>query len=309
MSTQLRTAEQVIAELAEGAWGVVTRAELRAAGLSGAQITHRLARGDLIPVFPGVYRVGHRAPCLEAHYLAAVKACGEGAALSGLAAAHLWGITKQQPRVPEVTAPTERRIEGIRTHRARGGLDPREVASFEGIPLTTVARTLVDVAASLEPAVLAVACHEAGGRHGTTPREIEAVLARRPNARGANRLRRVLHGETKVALSRLEALFLELVRKAGLQPPEMNRLAGGRRVDCRWPQYGLTVELDSYRFHNSRHAWEQDRKREREAYARGDNFRRFTWEDLVERPQMIIAELRALLAAGTDPRRGRPVRG
>jgi very-short-patch-repair endonuclease len=74
-----------------------------------------------------------------------------------------------------------------------------------------------------------------------------------------------------------------------------NRLAGGRRVDCRWPEHRLTVELDGYRFHRSRYAWEQDRRREREAYARGDEFRRYTYGDVVEQPQLMLRELEELL--------------
>jgi hypothetical protein len=77
--------------------------------------------------------------------------------------------------------------------------------------------------------------------------------------------------------------------------PQTNRPAGSRRVDCRWPEQRLTVELDSYRYHQSRHAWEQDRHREREAHARGDDFRRYTYGDVFDDPRMMLAELRALL--------------
>jgi very-short-patch-repair endonuclease len=75
----------------------------------------------------------------------------------------------------------------------------------------------------------------------------------------------------------------------------MNRAASGRRVDCRWPDHRLTVELDSYRYHRSRHAWERDRRREREAHARGDDFRRYTHGDVLESPDAMLAELHALL--------------
>jgi hypothetical protein len=107
---------------------------------------------------------------------------------------------------------------------------------------------------------------------------------------------RVLHGDVPVTLSRLEARFLELLGEAGLPLPVTNRVAGGHRVDCRWPQHRLTVELDSYRYHQSRHAWEQDRRREREARARADEFRRYTWGDVFEHPALMLAELTALLA-------------
>jgi very-short-patch-repair endonuclease len=86
-----------------------------------------------------------------------------------------------------------------------------------------------------------------------------------------------------------------LLRGEGLDLPITNRPAGGRRVDCRWPEHRLTVELDSYQYHRSRHSWEQDRRRERQAYARGDDFRRYTWGDVFEHPSPMLAELRALL--------------
>jgi very-short-patch-repair endonuclease len=134
-----------------------------------------------------------------------------------------------------------------------------------------------------------------GSKHDTTPRQVEAVLAKRPRAKGAKKLRAVLRGDMPVTLSELERQFQQRLREADLPLPETNRPAGGRRVDCRWPEHRLTVELDSYRYHHSRHAWEQDRRREREARARGDEFRRYTYGDVVEHPSLMLAELRALL--------------
>jgi hypothetical protein len=108
-------------------------------------------------------------------------------------------------------------------------------------------------------------------------------------------LRAVTNGDVQVTLSVLERAFRRRLEEAGLPLPEMNRAASGRRVDCRWPDHRLTVELDSYRYHRSRHAWEQDRRREREARARGDEFRRYTYGDVVESPRLMLAELCALL--------------
>ena len=166
---------------------------------------------------------------------------------------------------------------------------------WRGIPVTTVARTLVDLAAVLPPDGLARACHEAGVRHRTTPADVEAVLVRCPNAPGGAGLRRVLRGDVHVTLSKLESRFIKQLEAAGLPLPVTNRPAGGRRVDCRWPEHALTVELDGYRYHHSRHAWEQDRHREREARARGDEFRRYTYGDVLEQPKLMLSELRALL--------------
>jgi putative AbiEi antitoxin of type IV toxin-antitoxin system len=286
--------EQELARIAAAAHGVVTRAELLRAGVTEEEIRQRLSRGALLREYRGVYRVGHRAPSVEASYLAAVRACGEGALLSGRAAAHLLGVIKGAAPAPEVLAPKLRRVNGVRTRRSRH-IDPEDATVCRGIPVTTVARTLVDLAAVLAVAELARACHEAGVRHGTTPAEVEAVLARRPGSPGAGKLRRILHGDVRVTLSRLEARFLERLREAGLALPQTNRPAGGRRVDCRWPEQRLTVELDSYRYHGSRHAWEQDRRRERVARARGDEFRRYTYGDVFETPELMLTELRALL--------------
>jgi hypothetical protein len=285
--------EQELARIAGAQHGVVSRAELLRAGISATAIQRRVRKGALLPEYPGVYRVGHRAPSVEARYLAAVRACAEGALLSGRAAGHLLGLLKGAPPAPEVT-PTERRIRAIATRRSRR-MDARDATTFRGIPITTVPRTLVDLAAVLGLDELARACHEAGVLHGTTPAQVEAVLARRPNSRGAAKLRSIVRGEVRVTLSKLERRFLAVLRDERLPLPETNRPAGGRRVDCRWTAERLTVELDSYQFHHSRHAWEQDRRREREARARGDEFRRYTYGDVFEYSRPMVAELRALL--------------
>jgi very-short-patch-repair endonuclease len=294
MSRLGRTVEEELARFASAAHGVVTRAELLRVGVSADEIRWRLRTGALLREHRGIYRVGHRAPSTDARYLAAVLAGGEGALLRGRAAAYLWQVVRGRAPAPELITRTERRIEGVTTRRCRL-LDARDATSVRGIPVTTVPRTLVDIAATLPIDALARACHEAGVRYRTTPAAVEAVLARRPTSPGAKRLRQVIHGDVHVTLSKLEARFLELLRQEGLPLPVTNRPAGGRRVDCRWPEHRLTVELDGYRFHNSRYSWEQDRRREREARARGDEFRRYSYGDVTEHPSSMLAELHALL--------------
>ena len=291
MAPKVSTVEATLAELATRSHGVVTRVQLLRAGITGDEIRHRLSLGALLREHGGIYRVGHRAPSVEARYLAAVWACGDGAVLSGRAAAYLWGILKGAAPPPEVTAPSEHRIKGVTTHRAR------HIArtTHRGIPITTVPRTLVDLASHLSLDALARACHEAGVKYETTPEQVEAVLAKRRRTRGAAKLRAVTSGDVQALLSELERSFQRRLKEAGLPLPQTNRPAHGRRVDCRWPDRRLTVELDSYRYHRSRHAWEQDRRREREARARGDEFRRYTYGDVVESPRLMLAELRGLL--------------
>lgn len=142
---------------------MATRAQLLAAGISSAAIGRRISRGALLREHPGVYRVGHRAPSIEARYLAAVLACGEGALLSRRAAGHLLGLLTGKPPPPEVTTLTERRVPGVRTRRSRR-IDGRDATLVRGIPVTTVPRTLVDLAATLSLDELARACDEAGVR-------------------------------------------------------------------------------------------------------------------------------------------------
>ena len=297
MRRDSRTAESAIAEIARGQHGNATREQLLDAGLHASAIDRRIRKGLLVVQFEGVYRAGHAAPSRLATYMAAVLACGEGSLLRGRSAGHIERLLKRAPTCPEVLTATERRIRGINTIRARAGIDPRDATKVRGIPVTTVPRTLVDLAAELEEEELALACHQAGAIYRTTPRQVDVVLSRRPNAPGARKLRAVGRGEAKVTLSRLERRFLTLLRAHSLPLPTTNRPASGRRADCRWPECRLTVELDSYRFHNSRHSWEQDRRREREAYARGDAFRRYTWADVSEDPRALLRELTALLAS------------
>jgi hypothetical protein len=294
MGGEVRTVEEICDAIGSRSHGIVTRAELLAAGVTAREIERRQERGHLIPQFRGVYRVGHRAPSIEATYMAAVKACGHGAVLSGPAAAHLYGLVKGPAPIPYVTAPRERRVREVMTKRSSA----IESAVHRGIPVTTVARTLVDLAATHPVRDIARACHEAGVRHGTTPSQVEEVLGRRPTAPGARKLRRVLLGDVPVTQSALESRFLRLLLEHHLPLPVTNKPAGSFRVDCRWPEVSLTVELDGYRYHSSRHAWERDRHREREARARGDRFRRYSYADVYEDSRYMLRELSSFLQKG-----------
>lgn len=284
-----------MAGLASEQHGVVTRVQLIRVGLTTKEIEHRLSTEALIRVHRGVYRVGHQAPSVDADLLAAVLAGGTGAFLRACSAAHLLGLIRRQPPAPKVATPTQRQIPGVITTRHRH-TDPRDITTWRAIPTTNVPRTLVDIAAVLDAEDLARACHEAGVRHRTTPAHVKAVLARRPRSPGARTLMTALLGDVPVTLSVLERSFVELLKLDGLPAPLRKKPAGCRRVDCRWPEHRLTVELDGYRYHASRHAWTQDRRREREARARGDDFRRYTYDDVLRTPAAVLVELRSVLA-------------
>lgn len=294
MRSKDRSVDAEVARIAARQHGVASVQQLLDAGVKRGGVRRRVVKGTLHPEFRGVYRVGHRAPSVEARYMAAVLACGDGARLSGFAAAFLYRVIKGRAPRPEVSTAADRKIDGVITHRVRA-LEALDVAVYRAIPITIVPRTLVDLAGTLSLDDLARACHEAEVRHGTTAAMVEASLARRPNAPGAGKLKAIFGGDVRVTLSKLERGFLAVLRSHGLPLPQTNRPAGGRHVDCRWPEHRLTVELDSYRYHHTRHAWEQDRRREREARARGDEFRRYTYGDVTDDRALMLAELRTLL--------------
>ena len=178
--------------------------------------------------------------------------------LCGRAAAYLLRILKcGTPPPPEVMTTTERRIPGVKTKRVRH-TDRRDVTQVKGIACTTPARTIVDLAPEMDDDPFARVCHEAGVLHRTTPRQVKAVMGRRGRRRGAARIRRVMY-------------------------------------DCRWTDLGVTVELVSFKFHNSKYSWDQDHGREREARSRGDEWRSFTYDDVFEDQTYMLAELRKLL--------------
>ena len=202
---------------------------------------------------------------------------------------HLLRIVRYAPPVVEVTVPTTagRQRRGIVIHRVRE-LHPLDVSRLDGIPITIAPRVLLDLAPRLAPDELTRACHEARVRHRTSPHQIEACVARNPSKKAIAGLRRALGSD--VTLSALEDRFLELLRDHGLPPPRTNVTHAGDKVDCRWPQLDLTVELHSFRYHATRRAFEEDVARRRRS-----GHLAFSYGDVFERGSETVAELRALL--------------
>ena len=161
--------QAILADSPDASGGLSLAGSCWPPAVGGTRSSGGCARASLLREHPGVYRVGHRAPTTEATYLAAVLACGEGSALSGRPAGWLERLLKGLPPPPEVTSPRRRNIPGLSTRCCRS-LAPQDVMTYRGIPVTTVPRTLLDLAAILSEEELARACHEAGVLHCTTPR-------------------------------------------------------------------------------------------------------------------------------------------
>ncbi len=271
--------------------GRVTREQLIAAGIDAGRIDRWLADGRLRRVHRGVYAVGHVAPSVDGEYMAAILAAGKGAVLSHRAAAYKLALLRGAWPAPEVTVPTtaDRGRPGIVIHRV-SSLDVLDISVLDGIPVTVVPRILLDLAPTTSPMELTRLCHEAWVRHGCGPRSVEACIARNPSKKGAIKLRRALGAD--VTLSALEDGFLELLRAHQLPLPRTNVDRHGDKVDCHWPEHDLTVELVSYRYHATRHAFEHDVARRRRS-----NHVAYTYGDIYERGPRTIADLRPRLAA------------
>ena len=269
--------------------GRITHRQMLAAGVDRDRIKRWSADGRLRLVHREVYAVGHSAPDPLADLMAAVLACGDRAAASHRSVLHARGILRERPPRPEVSVSSAsgRRQGRIVVHRG-AALSPPDITRLQRIPMTTVARALLDVAPSLEPSALCRACHEAWVRYRIAFAQIEACIARNPTKKGAAKLRRAYGSDA--LLSELEKGFIHLLDHHDLPLPRTNIDVQGDKVDCHWPQLGLTLELLSYRFHASRWGFETDTARRRRS-----NHLAYTWGDVFERGAQTGAELRPLL--------------
>jgi very-short-patch-repair endonuclease len=288
--------DRLIAEIASRQFGLITRAQLIALGISRRTIDYSLARGRLTPVHRGVYAVGHLAlPALAAEF-AAVLAVGERALVSHHSALALWGLTPRREGDIELTLvgrDAGRTRRGIRIHQALT-LDARDATTRKRIPVTSPARTLLDVAPRQSLRELEIMVADGLKRRLFTRHAVATMLDRTPGRPGAHRLAALAEAERRLpTLTRSEAeeRFLELVRRAGLPTPEVNVRLGRFTVDFLWRAERLVVEVDGYEFHSTRRSFEDDHARDLELSTAGFAVIRFTWRQLVEQPELVLVRL------------------
>jgi hypothetical protein len=237
--------DAIIAALAERQHGLVTRVQLLAAGLSRHGIDRRVKSGRLVRVSAGVYAVGHAALSREGHFMAAVLGAGEGAALSHLSAGELCGVCHYRASLIDVVAPKRRTaIEGVRIHRARA-LHWRDVTEVRGIPVTTMARTCVDLTDVLDPYELANVIHEAQFKGRFSLLATQDAMARANGRHNLAALERALELNAAGSAgfkSRLEKAFFSML--TGLPEPLVNTHVHGVEPDFHWPELKLAVEID-----------------------------------------------------------------
>jgi very-short-patch-repair endonuclease len=285
--------------LAERQHGVLAWRQLVALGLTEGQIKSRVTDGQLVPLYRGVFALGHRRIGLYGEWLAAVLACGPGAVLSYGSAAQLWGIRGSRKPIEVTRVSGHRRPHGVRLHQTRA-LPDEHVTIEAGIPVTTLERTLLDTAARLDEQQLEHDLVEADrSRRLRWPKLWQAIAEHGRGRKGIRRLKRVVaRADPRFAdaVSTSEVDFLILCREANLKMPQVNVLVEGKRVDFYWPKERLIVEADSYGFHGDPTAFELDHRATVDLEAAGYRVHRTTYKMLQANPRPFLSLVRSSLS-------------
>jgi very-short-patch-repair endonuclease len=287
--------DEKIAAIAQWQRGRVSRSQLKEAGLSSGVIARAVRRGILFPLPGDVFAVGHAAAVELGNETAALLACPEGAALSHCSAARLWDMSTADDGMIHVVVPggVKTRARGFRVHRTRN-LEPQDVRVRKGLPVTSPARTLVDQAEELTLRQLELAFDRALVARIMRPADVAELLARTTGRKGARPLAALLereNGITTLTRSKAEELFLDLVRRAHLPPPQTNVRVAGYEVDFFWPEQRVVVEVDGFRFHSGRRAFEHDHRKVQDLQSAGLTVLRVTYLQLQDEPLVLIARI------------------
>jgi very-short-patch-repair endonuclease len=299
----MQTVEGRTADLARGQHGIVGRKQLAGLGVTRDEIDRRVSIGSLHLVHRGVYAVGHSAITRRGRWIAAVLASGDGAVLSHRSATALFGIWGSGTGEIHVTVPRKVRSQRpIRRHFSMLPDDEREVV--DGIPVTSAARAVLDLAGDKGEAAAEAALREMEylGIYGQI--SLPTLLGRYPRHRGAamveaclERLRDDPGGRIR---SPLEEVFLPFLDAHQISRPRLNAwLSVGEdqyQVDCLWSEARLIGELDGFQSHGTKRAFRKDRKRDRRLGAAGFHVVRITEGQVLDEPAEVAADLRILLA-------------
>lgn len=292
--------DAVVAEIAAAQEGNVTRKQLRQAGLSDREIDHRIARKRLHRVHRGVFLPGHAVPPERAPQRAAVLTLGENAYLSYRSALEQYGVLPPSDGPIDVTVIgcCRRSRDGIRVHRTTR-IAPEDLGTLDGLPITSPARALLDFADEATPRELAGAVNEAHVQQLTTPDELRAILQRTPGRRGAALLRATLdrHDGPDTTHDGGEKLLQALLKRARLPKPTTNQRLNGYEVDFLYEDAKLVIEIDSGKFHGTPAAVDRDRRKDAHLRRLGYTVLRYSYHQIADEPEAVIAEIAAHLSA------------
>jgi very-short-patch-repair endonuclease len=282
--------------------GVVSRQQLLDMGFGRRAIQVRTESHRLNPLYPGVYSVGHRLVSREGRWMAAVLASEPNAVLSHWSAAALWMIRPNSRSIIDVTTSQKSRSwKGIRRHHS--SLPADEITVEEGIPVTSVPRTIFDLAATEPEDVVENLLREAEFRELWDRLSLRDLVERYPRKRGVRKVRlaldRLKDEPSGRKRSPLEERFAPFLRRHRLPLPRFNAwiVLGAKRyqVDCHWPGTNQIVELDGWEGHGTRSAFREDRGRDRKLRVAGYSVTRLTWAQLDDEPEQVSADLRVFL--------------
>jgi predicted transcriptional regulator of viral defense system len=293
--------DQAVARVAAGQHGVVTLAQLRAAGLADGDIKYRVAGGRLHRVRRGVYAVGHACVSREGGFLAAALSIGEGAVVSHTSAALLWGVLDERPGPTHITVARQvRSRRGIRVHSVRR-LPRGDTAKISGVPVTTLPRTLLDLADVAAERTLRRAVRQAAVQHQVDECALRDQLQRAQGRHGAPRLGALIADGPAPTRSELEDRTLDLLRVHNFPRPAVNATLAGlaRRVevDFLFAEHGLIVEADGARYHDNRIARQDDTARQAMLEAAGYRVVRVTWAQVTRDTAQTVRRLRRAFGA------------
>jgi hypothetical protein len=286
--------EREISLLAQRQHGHVTRRQLLGLGLGRGAITARVESGRYAAPHYGVYCVGPWREDPISRAAGAVLACGEGAALSHASAASLWGFWSRWSFPLEVTARGERERPGITTHRCQS-FQPRDVTRERGVPTTSRARTLLDIAPRLTAKQLRRLVNDERREGRVRPTALQDIVTRNPRHAGAKLLKPFAETIQNATNSDFEDDFLAFTDKYGLPTPQINVWLDGKQVDAYFPEHQLIVETDGWEFHNDRQAFEDDRERDAENLRHGRSTVRITKDRLTGESDREAARLKEIL--------------
>jgi hypothetical protein len=287
--------------------GVVGRWQLQELGLSEKMIKTRVAHGGFNRLHRGVYAVGHRALTVESTWMAGVLAHGRHAALSHRSAGQMWGICPRGEIAPEVTVPGSQKTKA-RIVAHRGTLLRDEVVWVRGIPVTSVPRTMLDLASTRPEREVERAWNEMEVRRHRHCLSVPDLLERHPGRKGSLVLARLAkRKELPVGITRndLEEAFLALIDRFGLPRPRMNAHLAVRdrfyEIDCLWEEPRVAIELDGGAAHKTAKAFHDDRERDRILTAERFTTARITWHHIHDKPAEVAADLRQILTPYPSP--------
>lgn len=290
-----RPVDAAVAGLAHRQHGIAAHDQLLRLGLSHWSIQRRIAAGRLHPIYRGVYSVGHQVLTLRGRWMAAVLACGDGALLSHFDAAALWDLRRAGRGKIHVTSARSRAgHHGLQLHRPRR-VDPDDRAVVDGIPVTSVARTLLDLAGVLRQDQLERLVEQAELRKLFDLRAVDQLLQRSRGRRGTGKLMSViadLRPFVPMTRSDLERAFVQLCRDEGLPEPAMNLWLHGYEVDALFREDAIVVELDGGEYHATTAARKRDPIRDARLQAAGYRILRVHERWLHEAPAAVRALMR-----------------